>query len=222
MTPPDLPPNLTVNPPPARQYTRHPPLELDQLDPEPTVQLQRWLDEATALPMFEPTAMTLATVDAQGRPSARIVLFKGFHEHGLSFYTNYESRKGQEMAANPQVSLVFWWDRLERSVRIEGRVARLSHAHSEAYFHTRPHRSQVGALTSQQSRVLASRAELDQRYADNLAHYDGKTVPLPDYWGGYLVTPDCYEFWQGAHGRLHDRFRYRGGHGNWTIDRLEP
>lgn len=214
---------MSKTPPPAKQYTRHPPLDPQQLDADPRVQLQRWLDEAIALPMFEPSAMTLATVDAQGRPSARIVLFKGFHDDGLTFYTNYESRKGLDMEANPHVALVFWWDTLERSVRIEGRVAKLARSDSQRYFHSRPYASQVGAVTSRQSRVLESRDELDRRYADNLAYFNGEPVPLPEFWGGYRVEPDTFEFWQGGHGRLHDRFRYRRDAGaSWRLERLEP
>jgi pyridoxamine 5'-phosphate oxidase len=157
------------------QYTQNPPLDIADLDADPLAQLQRWLDDAAAAPMIEPTAMTLATVDAQGRPSARIVLFKGFHgeglDRGLTFYTNYDSRKGRELAGNAHVALVFWWDKLERSVRIEGRVGKLPHEVSERYFHSRPHESQVGALTSRQSAVVRAREVLDQRYDEQLAAF---------------------------------------------------
>ena len=208
------------------QYTQNPPLDIAALDTDPLGQLQRWLDDAVAAPMIEPTAMTLATVDAHGRPSARIVLFKGFHGEGwgrgLTFYTNYDSRKGRELLANPQVALVFWWDKLERSVRIEGRVTKLPRDVSEHYFHSRPYASQVGAVTSKQSAVVRSREALDQRYDEQLAHYEGKTVPLPTFWGGYHVVPDALEFWQGRHGRLHDRLRYRRDGDGWVVERLEP
>ncbi|WP_028080935.1 pyridoxamine 5'-phosphate oxidase [Solimonas soli] len=208
------------------QYTQNPPLDIADLDADPLAQLQRWLDDAGAAGMIEPTAMTVATVDAQGRPSARIVLFKGFHgegfERGLTFFTNYDSRKGRDLAANPHVALVFWWDKVERSVRIEGRAAKLPREVSERYFHSRPHDSQVGAVTSRQSAVVRSREALDQRYAEQLAHYEGRGVPLPEFWGGYRVAPEAVEFWQGRHGRLHDRLRYRREGDGWLVERLEP
>lgn len=204
------------------EYTRNPSLDEHSVAPEPLPQLQSWLDAAQAVGMIEPTAMTLATVDEDGRPSARIVLFKGFHDNGLTFYTNYEGRKGRELAHNPNVALVFWWDKLERQVRIEGPVTRLPREVSRAYFLRRPRASQVGALTSHQSAVVATREELDQRYETNLAQYREGIVPLPDFWGGYRVEPRVVEFWQGRHGRLHDRLRYRRDDHRWRIERLEP
>lgn len=208
------------------QYTQNPPLDIADLDTDPLAQLQGWLDDARTAGMIEPTAMTVATVDAQGRPSARVVLFKGFYgedmARGLTFYTNYDSRKGRELAGNAHIALVFWWDKLERSVRIEGRVSKLPREVSEQYFHSRPHESQVGAVTSRQSAVVRSRAALDERYAEQLARYEGQSVPLPEHWGGYLVLPEAIEFWQGRHGRLHDRLRYRRESDGWIIERLEP
>lgn len=163
-------------------------LEAD-LHADPLVQIQRWLDSAVAAQMIEPTAMTLATVDADNRPSARIVLFKGFHDGGLTFYTNYEGRKGRELAHNPNVSLVFWWDRLERQIRIEGSAARLTPEVSRVYFDSRPRTSRIGAITSRQSAVVASREALDQRYEENLARHADGDIPLPAFWGGYRVEP---------------------------------
>ena len=209
--------------PPSRQFTRQPPLDIGDLDPNPLDQLQRWLDDAVAHQMLEPTAMTLATVDARGRPSARIVLFKGFVDGGLTFYTNYDSRKGQELAERPDAALVFWWDQLERSVRIEGRVHKLPHELSTRYFHRRMRESQVGAWVSRQSRVVASREELDRRFDTAMEKFASEAeIPLPPFWGGYRVEPESIEFWQGRLGRLHDRLRYRRENDGWLLERLEP
>lgn len=204
------------------QYLKNPPLLESDLAADPLMQLERWLADAASAGMMEPTAMTLASVSADGRPSARVVLFKGLREGGMSFFTDYDSRKGAELAANPNVALVFWWDRLERSVRVEGRARRLSHGESESYFQSRPRESQIGAATSQQSRVVATREELDARLDENLARFGSDEVPCPDRWGGYVVEPDVFEFWQGRRGRLHDRLRYRRESSVWRIERLEP
>lgn len=204
------------------QYTRNPPLLESTLLDDPRRQFEAWLAEAVAAGMIEPTAMTLATVDADGRPSARVVLFKGFDRGGFCFYTHYDSRKARALAAHPFAAATFWWDRLERSVRIEGRVEKLPRDVSEAYFHSRPHGSQVGAVTSRQSRVVGSREELDARLAENEARFAGQVVPLPDDWGGYRLVPDAIEFWQGRANRVHDRLVYRHVDGAWRIERLEP
>lgn len=188
---------------------------------DPLAQLQRWLDQAQAAGMLEPTAMTLATA-ARDRPSARVVLFKGFYEGGLTFYTHYEGRKGHELAQNANVAAVFWWDRLERQVRIEGSVQKLPAAMSEEYFHSRPRASQLGALTSRQSAVVASRAELDARLEENTRRHAGQPVPHPAFWGGYRIEPRLLEFWQGRRDRLHDRLQYRLEVSGWRIERLEP
>lgn len=204
------------------QYTRNPPLLEADLAAEPLAQLAAWLEAAQSAGMFEPTAMTLATVGADGRPSARIVLYKGPHEGGLTFYTNYASRKGNELAPDAPAALVFWWDRLERSVRVEGRVRKLPRAMSEQYFQSRPRLSQLAAHTSRQSQVVSGRAELDRRLAETEQRFEGKPVPLPEDWGGYVLQPDRFEFWQGQVGRLHDRLVYRRDGAQWRIERLEP
>ncbi|HKY91922.1 MAG TPA: pyridoxamine 5'-phosphate oxidase [Nevskiaceae bacterium] len=204
------------------QYDRNPPLLEATLAPEPLDQLEAWMADARAAGQIEPTAMALATATPDGQPSVRIVLFKGFHAGGLTFYTDYEGRKGRELAANARVSAVFWWDRLERQVRVEGAVERLPREVSRAYFESRPRESQIGAITSRQSEVVASRETLDARYAANEAALAGQPVPLPDRWGGYRLVPEAIEFWQGRLGRLHDRLRYRRAGGAWVVERLEP
>ena len=211
---------------PAQQYTRNPPLDEADLLPDPLAQLEAWIEAARAAGMIEPGAMTLATADAQGRPSARIVLFKGYKDGGVCFYTNYESHKGRDLAANPQAALVFWWDKLERQVRIEGRVEKLPREDAQRYFHSRFRDSQIGAVTSRQSEVVATRAELDARFEANAQALEGQPVPMPDFWGGYRLQPESIEFWQGRGGRLHDRLRYvaldGADAGRWKIERLEP
>lgn len=198
-------------------------LDESSLLPDPIQQLERWLQDATAAGQIEPTAMTLATVGAGGAPSARMVLFKGFHERGLTFYTNYNSRKGDELARNPHVALVFWWDRLERSVRIEGSVGKVNRTLSSEYFHSRPRVSQLSAAVSHQSKPVADRPTLEQRYADLERQLHGQIVPLPENWGGYRVEPARFEFWQGRRGRLHDRLVYLpSDQGHWRVERLEP
>jgi len=206
------------------QYTRNPPLLESAVDQDPIIQFRQWLDDAIKVGMIEPIAMTLATVDADGRPSARVVLLKGLDADGFAFYTNYQSRKARALAAHPFAAATFWWDRLERSVRIEGTVEKLTAAESEAYFRSRPQGSQVGAITSRQSQVIASRAELDARLADNLARYATEPVPFDaSQWGGYRLRPEVIEFWQGRDNRSHDRLRYRRSDaGGWVIERLEP
>ena len=201
---------------------REPALHESDALADPLEQLERWLEDARAAGMVEPTAMTLATATPGGAPSARMVLFKGAYAGGLTFYTNYESRKGAELATNPRVALVFWWDRLERSVRVEGKVQKLPHAISETYFHQRPRVSQLSAAVSRQSRPVADRATLEKRYAKLEADLGGAPVPLPENWGGYLVEPERFEFWQGRSGRLHDRLVYAPSGKGWRIERLEP
>lgn len=203
------------------EYAREGLAEAD-VDADPVVQFGRWFEQAESAGLLEPTAMTLATSTPDGRPSARMVLLRGFDERGFCFYTSYESRKGGELAANPRAALVFWWGELERQVRIEGRVERTSRSESEAYFHSRPPGSQLSAAASPQSQVIDGRAVLEERVA-RLAtgHQDGQ-VPLPGFWGGYRLVHEVVELWQGRPNRLHDRLRYRRAGGRWRIERLAP
>ncbi len=183
----------------------------------------RWFEEAVRGGIREPNAMVVATADGAGRPSSRLVLLKGADARGFVFFTNYESRKGAELAANPHASLLFPWHDLERQVIVNGAVEKVSAAETEAYFHSRPLGSQVGAWASAQSSVLAGREELERRVAARMAEFQGKVVPVPPYWGGYRVVPAAIEFWQGRPSRLHDRLRYtRGADGTWGRERLSP
>jgi pyridoxamine 5'-phosphate oxidase len=193
------------------------------MDADPFRQFRLWMDQALAAPLREPNAMTLATATPDGRPSARMVLLRGVDTRGFVFYTNSQSRKGQELAANPHVALVIYWAELDRQVRIEGRAEPISAAESDAYFRSRPHGSRLAAWASEQSRVLPSRATLDERMREVTARYPGDDVPRPPHWGGYRVVPICIEFWQNRPNRLHDRLRYeRLADGAWRIERLAP
>lgn len=196
-------------------------LHESDLDPEPIAMFRHWLHDATVAGIHEPNAMVLSTVSAEGTPSARIVLLKGLDDHGFVFFTNYESRKANELEANPACALLFPWHALERQVRVEGRATRLAAAENAAYFATRPRASQLGAWASPQSQVVGSRAELDERYAEVAARF-ADDVPLPPFWGGYQVEPQLVEFWQGRRGRMHDRLRYRRDDGGWSTERLAP
>ena len=187
----------------------------------PIDQFRKWFDEAVQSKVPEPNAMTLATVAADGRPSTRIVLIKGCDERGIVWFTNYDSRKGHELAANPYAALQFHWVELERVVRIEGPVERVDDAESDAYFASRPLDSRIGAWASPQSEVIASRAVL----AANAAKFAARFLlnpPRPPHWGGFRLKPDTWEFWQGRKSRLHDRLRYRLAGGAWTRERLAP
>ena len=196
---------------------------LDEADvaAEPYTQFQRWFDEALRAELSTPNAMTLATVAADGAPSARIVLLKGVDHGGFVFYTNYHSRKGRELAANPRAALVFHWTELEREVRIEGTVARVSAAESDEYFASRPLPSRHAAIASPQSEVIAGRAALESRFAAAAADH-GEAAPRPAHWGGYRLLPVAVEFWQGRPSRLHDRLQYTLTGDRWSIRRLAP
>ena len=204
------------------EYTRTV-LEESLVASDPMVQFEKWFQEAVAAEVTEPNAMTLATADAQGIPSARMVLLKGLEHGGFAFYTHYESQKGRELSENPYAALVFWWAALERQVRVAGSIRQLPSAISDAYFATRPRGSQIGAWASQQSAVLSSRADLESEEARLTAEFSNATViPRPPNWGGYLLVPKEVEFWQGRPSRLHDRIRYTNRDGAWQLARLSP
>jgi pyridoxamine 5'-phosphate oxidase len=205
-----------------RQDYRSAELSEQDIDQNPIAQFKTWFQQALDAQLYEPNVMTLATASAEGVPSARIVLLKGFDEGGFIFYTNYESHKGRELQENPYAALVFFWAELERQVRIEGTVFKVDPAVSTAYFHSRPHGSQIGAMVSPQSQVIKSRTELENHIVILKEKYDGQEVPRPEHWGGYVVKPSTIEFWQGRPSRLHDRIRYKFIDGTWIIDRLAP
>lgn len=192
------------------------------LHSDPLQQFSHWFDEAVEVMQFEANAMTLATATPDGKPSLRIVLLKGIESGAFVFYTNYESKKGKEIALNPNVSVVFFWHPLERQVIVEGRVEKVSPEESEAYFQSRPLESRLGAWASQQSRDLPDRETLEARFRDVQALYPDGNIPKPPYWGGYRIIPERLEFWQGRPGRLHDRLVYEKNGTTWEIHRLSP
>ncbi|MEI6409299.1 MAG: pyridoxamine 5'-phosphate oxidase [Bacteroidota bacterium] len=198
-------------------------LSESDVQPDPMAQFNKWFQEALNSSLPEPNAMTLATADKQGRPSARTVLLKAYDHAGFVFYTNYESKKGAELAENPFAALLFTWLELERQIRIEGAVTRVTETESTTYFQSRPKGSQIGAWASPQSRVIPGREVLEQNMEALRAQYaDVEILPKPAHWGGYVVQPEMIEFWQGRESRLHDRIRYRLENGVWTIERLAP
>ncbi|MEL6718702.1 MAG: pyridoxamine 5'-phosphate oxidase [Bacteroidota bacterium] len=198
-------------------------LELDNTAENPFDQFKAWLDFAIERKIKEPNAMILATTNKDGRPAARVVLLKGIREDGFLFYTNYNSQKGNEMLENPYAALVFNWLDLEKQIRIEGKVEKLAHKDSEAYFQTRPKASQIGAWASPQSSVIEDRKLLEDNVTDLKQQYkDTEQLPCPTHWGGYIVKPDLFEFWQGRSSRLHDRIQYNLENEEWTRVRLAP
>ena len=205
-----------------QNYTRAGLSEAD-VTSNPIAQFKIWFQQALDADLVEPNAMTIATATPEGKPTARIVLLKGVSDRGFVFYTNYKSQKGQQLIANPHAALVFLWDKLERQVRIEGKVEKLSAEESAEYFHSRPKASQLGAWASNQSQVIPNREVLEQRLDQLQTKYSSDTVPLPEHWGGFRVVPNRIEFWQGRPSRLHDRLVYDLlANGDWQINRLSP
>jgi pyridoxamine 5'-phosphate oxidase len=205
-----------------RKEYSHASLSEDDADPDPIKQFAKWFDEALHAKIPEPNAMSVATATPNGRPSLRILLIKEFNESGFVWFTNYASRKGQELLANPYAALLFHWIELERQVRIEGRVERIAAAESDAYFHSRPLQSRLGAHASSQSQPVANRQVLEQQFTEIEKQY-GDQPPRPEHWGGYRLIPDSIEFWQGRSSRMHDRILYtRLGDGHWLHQRLQP
>lgn len=197
---------------------------LDKADvlPDPVAQFRQWFDAALTANVPEPNAMHVSTVTVEGRPDGRIVLLKDVSDAGFVFYTNYESRKGRELIGHPFATLTFFYPELERQIRIEGRVEKVSSEESDAYFSSRPRGSQIGAWVSHQSLVINNRDVLETRQRELEAQFSGQPIPRPPYWGGFRVVPDVLEFWQGRPSRLHDRIRYRKEGDNWIIERLSP
>jgi pyridoxamine 5'-phosphate oxidase len=207
-----------------RQDYRLASLEVSDVGANPFLQFKKWFQEALDAQLPEPNAMTLATATPEGKPTLRVVLLKGFDENGFVFYTNYESRKGQELQANPYAALNFLWLELERQVRIEGKAIRVSNSESTAYFKSRPKGSQIGAWASPQSTVIPDRQVLEEKVQELMTTYENTEVlPRPEHWGGFIVIPDLIEFWQGRSSRLHDRIRYTlQADESWKIERLAP
>jgi pyridoxamine 5'-phosphate oxidase len=204
-----------------KNYTQAGLLETDA-STDPFQQFKIWFEQAVAANLLEPNAMTLATVTAEGKPSARIVLLKGFDDRGFVFYTNYNSQKGSELQQCPNAALVFLWGDLERQVRIEGKVELVDITEATAYFHSRPASSQLGAWASAQSTVIADRSVLETKLQELELEYADREIPKPAHWGGFRVIPQEIEFWQGRPSRLHDRLRYQLVDGEWRLDRLAP
>lgn len=197
-------------------------LDEKDVDANPVIQFSKWFREAVDAKVNEPNAMTLSTATIDGKPSSRILLLRNFNEEGFVFYTNYKSRKGEEISRNPNAALLFFWPELERQVRIEGILTKQTAEESDLYFISRPRASKLGAWTSAQSKVVASRKVLDEEYEKISKKYPDEQVPRPEYWGGYVLRPQSVEFWQGRPGRLHDRILYTEQNKSWKIERLAP
>lgn len=205
-----------------RQEYRAAQLSEKDVESNPILQFGKWFSAAIDAQLYEPNVMTLATADRFGKPSARIVLLKEFDDNGFVFYTNYESNKGRDLIENPQAALVFFWPELERQIRIEGVVSKVDTETSAKYFHSRPIGSQIGAMASPQSTKLESRESLEEKVSMLSKEFEGKEIPHPEHWGGYLIEPMHIEFWQGRPSRLHDRIVYDLMDGSWIINRLAP
>ena len=204
-----------------KEYSRHS-LSESGVDLNPLLQFHRWFEEALGSQLLEPNAMVLATATADGKPSARVVLLKGYDERGFVFYTNYEGRKSSELLQNPYAALLFYWGELERQVRLEGAVEKTSRQESEDYFKTRPLESQLGGLASRQSSVIPSRSDLEQKVSDLKKLYENREIAVPPFWGGFRLQPQVFEFWQGRASRLHDRIVFNKENNDWIIRRLFP
>ena len=202
-----------------KSYEKHS-LEVEDLKATPHEMLEFWLSEVEELHDYN--AMVVSSVDASGQPHSRVVLLRGVNEEGLKFYTNYSSRKGQELEQNNKVALNFFWPTVERQVRVEGELHKLSDAESDAYFNSRPRESQIGAWVSPQSSTIDSREVLNERFREFTNKFEGHPVPRPAHWGGYIIRPNYFEFWQGRPNRLHDRLTYRLQDGAWKISRMAP
>jgi pyridoxamine 5'-phosphate oxidase len=213
--------NLADNLADMRQEYDQGELSESETQADPFEQFALWFEDAMTAGFKDPNAMCISTADRQGKPSSRMVLLKGFDANGFVFYTNYESRKSDQINENPYASLLFYWDKLERQVRIEGRLEKTSHEESRQYYNSRPYDSRIGARASMQSKELSSRAKLAAEVAKEVAKHPIKP-PLPDYWGGYRLKPTYFEFWQGRRNRLHDRITYSLENNSWKTSRLYP
>lgn len=198
-------------------------LDETQADKNPFEQLAKWMEEAINGQILDPYAMVISTVNAQQKPTSRVVYLRGIYQDGLAFYTNYHSNKGHDLSKNPHIAVNFFWAELERQIRIEGEVKKLSSAQSDEYFNARPRESQIGAWASSQSESIANRQTLEQKFASFEQQFANQTIiPRPPHWGGYLIVPNYFEFWQGRPNRLHDRIFYKKNNENWSLGRLMP
>ena len=198
-------------------------LKEEELEESPYIQFEKWFSDAESARLIHPNAFTLATTGDDGRPSARMLLMKGFDSKGFIFYTNSESKKGDDLSGNQSAAMCFWWGKLERQVRIDGEISIVDGDQADAYFSSRPRGSQIGAWASPQSSVIESRDVLEEKYKEIEKRYEGQEIPRPPYWQGYILSPQTIEFWQGRPDRLHDRFRYKlHTGGKWVIERLAP